>query len=236
MIPAAQTSQLSDWESISPQRRRLVLTALVLGFSQFVLVDVYFRLQELASINQYLAGSASTEIVGDAIRYPPMVVSFLVYGILIGGSVLWVNSWTKKSANLELVLLGSAWILASIPLAFDFLVDSFELKLPVAVLFIYAGLRYWKGSRNNPYGFILAPLVTFIAAGDGIGHLTGAFCGPTGLDSCSAKAVSDSYLVMMLLALMYFSIRGRDKPPSRRLILVTIVVFATVLGGIFVIP
>src|SRR5207249_2234267 len=148
----------------------------------------------------YFSGSTSAIFLPDGILYQPLVLSVLTYSVLVAASVLLVNSRSKGSANLELTLLGSAWILASVPLAFDFLVDSFELKVPVAILFVYAGLRYWKGVRNNPLGFVLAPLVTVIAAVDGMGHLAGSFCQPGGLDACSAKAVSDTYLVMMLLA------------------------------------
>ncbi len=209
---------------------------MVLGFLQFVLVDMFFRLQQLALISRYLSGSASAIFFPDGILFQPLVASVLVYSGLVAASVLLVNSGSKGSADLELTLLGSAWILASVPLSFDFLVDSFELKLPVAVFFIYAGLRYWKGVRNNSLGFVLAPLVTAIAAVDGVGHLAGSFCQPSGLDACSSKAVSDTYLVMMLLALMYFTIRGRDELPSPLLILATIIVPIVILAGLVFAP
>ncbi len=209
---------------------------LIAGFAQFVVVDIFFRLQELTLINQYLSGGTPASAIQDGILYQPLVVSMLVYGILVAASVMSVNSGKKNRDDLELTWLGSAWILASIPLLFDFLIDSFELKLPVAVLFIYAGLGYWKGARDNPFSFVLAPLVAFIAAADGIGHLTGSFCQPSGLDACSAKAVSDTYLVIMVLVLMYFTIRGRDERPSMLLILATVLVPIVVLAGLAGLP
>lgn len=209
---------------------------LIAGFAQFVLVDIYFRLRELALINQYLSGGTPASAIQDGILYQPLVVSTLVYGMLIAASVMLVNSEKNSHDDLGLAWLGSAWILATIPLLFDFLIDSFELKLPVAVLFIYAGLRYWKGARNDPFSFVLAPLVAFIAAADGIGHLTGSFCQPNGLDSCSAKAVSDTYLVIMILVLMYFTVRVRDERPSKLLILVTVLVPIVVLAGLAGLP
>jgi len=213
-----------------------VLATIILGFLQFVLVDIYFRLQQLTLISKYFSGSTPAIFFPDGMLYQPLVASVAIYSILVAASVVVVNSGSKGSANIELTLLGSAWILASVPLTFDFLVDSFELKLPVAVFFIYAGLRYWKGVRNNSLGFVLAPLVTAIAAVDGIGHLAGSFCQQSGLDSCSAKAVSDTYLVIMLLALVYFTINGRDERPSMLLILTAILVLIVVLSGFVLVP
>lgn len=83
---------------------------------------------------------------------------------------------------------------------------------------------------------MLGPLVTIIAAGDGLGQLTGSFCQPSGLDACSAKAVSDTYLVIMLLALMYFTMRGRDERPSLPLILATIIVPILIIASLALLP
>jgi hypothetical protein len=208
----------------------------ILGFLQFVLVDIYFRLQQITLVSKYFAGSTSPIFFPDGILYQPLVLSMLIYSVLLASSVLLVNSGSKGSANLELTLLGSAWILASVPLSFDFLVDSFELKIPMAVFFVYSGLRYWKGVRNNSLGFVLAPLVAAIAAVDGIGHVAGSFCQQSGLDSCSAKAVSDTYLVIMLLALMYFTVRGRDERPNPLLILATLLFPIVILAGLVFVP
>jgi hypothetical protein len=90
--------------------------------------------------------------------------------------------------------------------------------------------------RNNSLGFVLAPLVAAIAAVDGIGHVAGSFCQQSGLDSCSAKAVSDTYLVIMLLALMYFTVRGRDERPNPLLILATLLFPILILAGLVFVP
>jgi hypothetical protein len=229
---------LSVWNSISSKERRLVLFAIVLAFIQLLLADSYFRLQELPAINQYLAGQASPTFLPDGIQYLPFVASGLVYASLIAFSVIVVNSRGGDNEVIALSWLGSAWLLASIALVLDLLIDTFEVKLPVIILFIYAGLRYWKGSKNNSLSLVLAPAVAAIAAADGMNHLGGQFCSATGLDACSAKAVSDLYLVIMLLSLTYLTLKGRDKRPGWVLIaaavtIPTVILASTVLGDLF---
>ena len=232
MGPTSLT-QNPPWGLLTTRQKRLVSTAIIAGLLQFFAVDFYFRLQQLSIINQYLAGN-SGGLPSDGIRFLPLDASVVAYAALISGSALVVHSKAKNRAGLGFVLLGSAWVLASVPLMFDFLIDSFELKLPIAVLFVYSGVRYWKGNRNNPFSFVLAPLVTIIATLDGISHLSGSFCGQNGLDSCAAKAVSDTYLVIILLGLMYLTMSGRDRRPSLRLILIAVLApILTVLGLAF---
>jgi hypothetical protein len=220
----------SIWSDLSSDRRRLVLTAIVLGLVQLLLVDVYFRVQELPAINQYLSGQTSSIPFPDGIQYPPFVLSGLVYALLVALSVIVVNERGQR-VDPELSWLGSAWLLASIPLVLDLLIDTFELKWPVILLFVFAGLRYWRGVKNNALSLVLAPAVAAIAAADGLGHLGGQFCPSSGLDSCPAKAVSDVYLVMMLLVLTYFTLKGRDRRPGWLLVIAAVAIPALLLAS-----
>ena len=212
----------SVWEGLSQNQRKFIVVSLTVAIVQFVLVDVYFRLQQLSAINGYLSGTTG-EIPGDGITYLPLFLSLLVYGAAAAAPVALANFRAKPGLNPAL-LLGSAWILASVALSFDYLVDSFEPKLAIAALFLFVGVRYWRGSADNSMAFILGPLVTIVAAGDGFAHISGLFCSASGLDSCSAKAISDSYLVMMLLPLTYFTVAYRERRPSPMLILAAVLV------------
>jgi hypothetical protein len=205
---------------------------MILGFAQLAILDIYFRIQELPAINQYLAGQSSSISISDGIQYWPLVLSGLVYAVLIADSVILVNSRVRGTESIGLSWLGSAWLLASILLVLDLLIDTFEVKWPVIILFVYAGFRYWKGIKNNSVGFILAPAVTAIAAADGLNHLGGQFCPATGLDSCPAKAVSDLYLVVMLLFLTYLTLKGRDKRPGWLLIAAAVAIPIAILASV----
>lgn len=182
-------------------------------------MDLYFRLQELPAIAQYQQGLPADFIV-DGIQYPPFVLSALVCAACIAGAIILVNSKTSGPGTARLTWLGSAWLLASIFLILDLMIDTFEVKWPVIILFAYVGVRYWKGARRNSLGLVLAPAVTLVAVLDGLNHAGGQDCAQTGLDACPAKAVSDLYLVIILLALTYLTIIGwldlrADKNSSR---------------------
>jgi hypothetical protein len=222
----------SIWKSIPPTERRFILLAISLAFVQLFVVDVYFRIQELSAINQYLGGQTQSIAIPDGIQYWPFVLSGLVYALLVAASVILVNSSIKSTESIGLSWLGSAWLLASIPLVLDLLIDTFEVKWPIIILFVFAGFRYWKGIKNNSVSFVLAPAVTAIAAADGLGHLGGQFCPATGLDSCSAKAVSDLYLVAMLLFLTYLTLKGRDKRPGWLLIAAAVAIPIAILASV----
>ena len=215
-------NDLTIWDSISTTRRNLVLSALILGFSLFVLVDVFYRIQ-------YLAHGWG----GDGILYLPLDLSAVGFASLVIFSVLSVIlSSGPKNADPVALRLGAAWLLVSIPLVFDFLVDSFEARLPVVLLFIIVGIRYWKGHRKSYLSLILSPLVVFVAAADGLGHLQGNFCPPPGIDACSSKAVSDTYLVMVLLLLTFITIAGRSKRPGLVPLLIAVLLAALAVAGL----
>ena len=180
---------------------------MIVGFSQLILVDLFFRLQELPQIVQVLAGAPPTILIEDGIQYPPFVVSGVACGMLVAAAVVLVNSKPHAGVRVELTWLGSAWLIASTLLVLDLAIDTFEVKWPVIILFAYAGVRYWKGVRRNWLSLILAPVVALIAAGDGLNHLSGQDCVATGLDACPGKAVSDIYLVITLLVLLYATLK-----------------------------
>lgn len=134
--------------------------------------------------------------------------------MLIAASVILVNSKLKEGSAARLSWLGSAWLLASVVLVLDLMIDTFEVKWPIIILFAYAGLRYWKGVRRNLLSLVLSPAVAVIAALDGVNHFGGQDCVQTGLDACPGKAVSDIYLVIILLLLMYVTLKGLNKGPE----------------------
>ena len=204
----------SVWDYLTVLQRRFVLAAIVLAFSQLILVDLFFRIQELPQINQLLAEGSSPNLIEDGIAYPPFVISGLVCGLLVAASVIFVNSKLKEGSAARLSWLGSAWLLASVILVLDLMIDTFEVKWPIIILFAYVGLRYWKGARRNPLGLVLSPAVAVIAALDGANHFGGQDCVQTGLDACPGKAVSDVYLVVVLLLLMYVTIREHHRGPG----------------------
>ena len=216
-----ESAPRSVWESLSGRQRRFVSGALIIGFAQLILVDVFFRLQELSQIQQFLAGGTPSNLIEDGIQYPPFVWSGLACGTLVAASVILVNSKAKAGPAGKLTWLGSAWLIASALLVLDLAIDTFELKWPIIILFAYGGLRYWKGVRHNWLSLILAPVVALIAAGDGLNHFSGQDCVPTGIDACPGKAVSDIYLVIMLLMLLYATVKVSSDPTgddeSRRL-------------------
>jgi len=200
----ARQVSTSVWQSLSVSERRFVLGALVIGFSQLILVDLYYRIQELPAINQYYAGMQPTILLESGINYPPFVVSGLVCIALLALPIILVTSQTKQGGA-SAIWLGSAWLLATIVLIVDLMLDTFEIKWPVIILFAYAGLRYWRGVKRDSLSLILAPAIAVISGLDGLHHLSGQDCLQTGLDACPAKAVSDIYLVMMLLVLTYLT-------------------------------
>ena len=199
--------QETVWGSLTAFQRRLITALLVLGFSQLILVDTYFRVQELPQINQYLAGGPLS-FVEDGIGYPPFVLSALACCIMVAASIILVNSHVEGTSNVEPRWLGSAWLLASAVLVVDLLIDTFEIKWPIVILFAFAGIRYWMGSKRNFLPIILAPAVSVIAAVDGVNHLSGQDCVQSGLASCPGKGVSDIYLVIFLLILTYLTLYG----------------------------
>ena len=206
---SSQTTQPAEgsvWGSLPDASRRLVTATLVFAFVQLLLVDVYFRLQELPQINQYLAGQP-LNFVEDGIQYSPMVVSGLVCAVLIAAVVIYVNLKSRGSSTSGLYWLGGAWLIVSVALVLDLLIDTFEIKWPIIALFAYVGIRYWKGVRRNSLGLVLAPAVAVIGALDGLNHSSGQDCVTSGLDACSGKAVSDIYLVILLLILVYLTIQ-----------------------------
>ena len=204
----AQVAPLSVWKGLSTAQRRFVTGALIVGFTQLFLIDLFFRLQELPQIQQVLAGGTiPSSLIQDGIQYPPFVLSSLACGALVAATIILVNSTIKTGVAVKLAWLGSAWLLASALLVLDLAIDTFEFKWPVIILFAYAGVRYWKGVRRNWLSLILAPVVALIAAGDGLNHLSGQDCVLTGIDACPGKAVSDIYLVIMLLVLLYATVK-----------------------------
>jgi hypothetical protein len=209
--PNTRSANPTVWDDLTVPQRRFVITAIILGFSQLILVDIFFRVQELPQIHQFLAQGSSPNFIEDGIQYPPFVISGLACGVLIAASAIFVNSKTTKGSPTKLSWLGSAWLLASLVLVLDLMIDTFEVKWPIIILFAYAGLRYWKGVRRNFLSLVLAPTVAVIAALDGLNHFGGQDCVQTGLDACPGKAISDMYLVIILLLLMYVTIKGLDK-------------------------
>jgi hypothetical protein len=195
------------WGVLPVSKRRFVVAALIVGFSQLILVDLYFRIQELPQINQCLAGGPLS-FIEDGIQYPPFVLSGLACGVLVATSVILVNSSVRRNGTLGPSWLGSAWLLASCALIIDLMMDTFEVKWPVIILFAYVGLRYWMGSKRNVLAVVLALVMTVIAALDGLHHAGGQDCLQTGLASCTGKAVSDIYLTIALLILTYLTIYG----------------------------
>lgn len=212
-----------SWERLPTSLRQFVLVAAIAGPAFVGAMTVWWAVIVLGS------GSEA-----DGIRFLPLVLSVVAYGILIGVAALLVaRSAGPDPGDLALARLGNVWVLASIPLMFDFLIDSFPGKLAINVLFLVAGIRYWKGRRNSYLSLLLAPLTALIAVADGFGHLQGAFCSGSALDACPAKAVSDFYLVMILLGVTAVTVTGRtERPDPRKLVLavlaivVVLVVFA----------
>lgn len=215
---------VSVWESLPKFTRRFVLAVLAIGILAFVVVDVRFRLL-------YLPGPVSQQ-VADGILYPPLDVAVGFYGVMVAASILMVVSSTKGAAHRDLLGVGSAWFAVTVPLLFDQLVDSFEVKLIIVLLFLYTGTLYWKGRRNNLFGLLLAPLTAAVAAGDALYHIGGSFCGGAGSSPCLAKAVSDVYLVMILLALGYLTIRARNEKLGRNSIVTLIIVALALFAGL----
>jgi hypothetical protein len=210
----------APWDSILPAHRRFITAALVVGFASMVLTDVLLRLQ------LFTAGPSPSA----GIEFFPMDLWAFSFGGALIASVGLVFRFSSGTPDRKPLLLGSLWLLALIPLSVDYLIDSFEVKIPVMVLFAFAAVQYWKGSVDNPYAFVLAPLVSIIVVGDGLGHLGGAFCPPTGLDSCSAKAVSDLYLSLIMIGLTIVTLTSRSRRPSRNLIVATVLVWALLFG------
>lgn len=209
------------WGTIPTSRRRVVLAASLIGFLSLILVDVLFRMQES------VAGG-----IKQAILYPPFQLTAVVYSGLTVLSVLaCIRSSRGSKIDPETFRLGTAWMLASIPLIMDYLIDTFEPKLPVIALFLIIGVRYWSGTRNSFLSLVTAPLMVVIASLDGVFHLLGNFCSATEFVSCSVKGVSDIYLTMIFLVLTYMTISGRSKKLGvREMVLVAVVVLLVLLG------
>jgi hypothetical protein len=204
-VQKTPAKEQSAWARLPLLSRRLIVVTIVIAFAQLLLVDVYFRLQELPAINQYLAGQP-LNFIEDGIQYTPMVVSGLIYAILIAITIIYADLKARKSGG-ELSWIGSLWLIASVALVLDLLIDTFEIKWPVIILFAYTGIRSWKGVRRNWLGLILAPAVAAIAILDGLNHASGQDCVSSGLDACPGKAVSDVYLVLVLMVLLYVTLR-----------------------------
>lgn len=195
----------SVWGRLASSQRRFALLAVVLG-SASVLVGIAWASAAI------LAGAPA----GDLILFPPSVVSVVVYAALIGTAALVVARSAGADPEMQsLARLGAMWALASIPLMFDFLIDSFPGKVLINLLFVVAGVRYWKGLRNSYLSLLLAPLTALIAMADGFGHLLGNFCSAgSALDACPAKAVSDFYLVMLMIGLTAVTLMARSQRPD----------------------
>ncbi len=131
-------------------RTESVWTRLPRTHSRFVLLGF------IPGIVLIVAGSAgwgleiqATGFVGDGILYLPLDLAVAAYAALMGISVLLaVRAAAADHEVQSLARLGGIWVLASIPLMFDFLIDSFPGKLLINVLSVLAGIRYWKGLRN----------------------------------------------------------------------------------------
>jgi len=167
----------------------------------------------------------------EGLRSAPLVASSTFFSGLVITSVLLVNRKSKEVTDRKLVWLGNSWMLVTIPLVFDFLVDSYYGKPVVIVFFALIGFRYWRGIRNTSLGFVISIFTSALVAGDGLGHLKGGHCVPTGFTGCPVKAVSDLYLLMMLLPLTYVTISSRSKRPSLPILLLTAFLSISVFIG-----
>jgi hypothetical protein len=176
-------------------------------------------------------GLALGSSFSEGIEHIPLEISTVVFSAIIVASVFLVNRESKEVADRGLVWLGDAWMLLTIPFVFDFLIDSFYGKPLIMGLFAIVGILYWKGRRNNPLGFVVSFFTAAIVAGDGLGHLKGGHCVPTGITGCPVKAVSDFYLLMVLLPLTYATVATRDRRPSLPILLLTVFLAVSVFVG-----
>ena len=215
----------SVWTRLTGSERRFVLLAFTLGLALVLATTAWWALDLLAR-----GGS------GDGILFPPMVFALGMYTALVGiASVLPVRAAGADREIQGLARLGAVWALASIPLMFDYLLDSFPGKLLVNALFLVVGIRAWKGLRNSFLSLFLAPLTALIAVADGLGHMAGSFCAVgRALDACPAKAVSDFYLVMLLVVVTAVTLRSRtQRPDPKKTLLYGLVLVGILLAFAF---
>lgn len=194
-----------------------------------MILDVVFRWAEVS-------GGGAIRAEG-GIGYLPFDLAVVAYAVLVVAAVLVVvRSVSVREVESATVWLGAAWMLASIPLMLDLLVDTAEFKWPVIVLFVVVTFRYWKGARNSHIPLMLAPVMVAIAALDGLGHSSGQFCAPTGLDACPVKALSDVYLVMVFVGLTAVTLAGRNERPQPRMIALGLVAIAVAFAALTLLP
>lgn len=175
--------------------------------------------------------------IKQAILYPPFQLTAVVYSGLTVLSVLaCIRSSRGSKIDPETFRLGTAWMLASIPLVMDYMTDTFEPKLAVIAVFLIVGVRYWNGARNSYLSLVAAPLMVVIASLDGLFHLFGNFCSATEFVSCSVKGVSDVYLAMIFLVLTYMTIADRRERMGMKELIIVVVVAALVILGLSLLP
>jgi hypothetical protein len=219
---AQPAPSITAWRALSPAGRKLVLSALALAPALLVVAGIAYAQQD--------APGGITE----AIRYPPLIVTALAYtGLVCAAIALGLRSGAASGVSGKTFWLGVAWLLASVPLVLDILLDTFELKLLVIALFLAIGITYWRGNQNSSLALFVAPFMVIVVVGDGLSHLVGgSFCGEVGIQSCSVKAVSDIYLFMIMLVLTFLTLYVRDRMPSLpQAAVVTVLLGLVVLGG-----
>lgn len=215
------------WARLPVSRRRFVVLAAIAGFLLLALGTAWFAVL-------VLGGAAAT----DGIAFLPLGLAELAYAALIGASVLLVLRAAGSDPEVRsLARLGTLWALASIPLNFDYLLDSFPPKLAISALFVVVAVRYWKGDRNGYLSLLLAPLTAIIALADGLGHIAGNFCtASAALDACPAKAVSDLYLVMLLVGVIGVTLVGRTQRPDPKRLVLYVLVIVLLGAGFLLLP
>ncbi len=169
--------------------------------------------------------------ISEGIESLPLGALSVIFSVLVIVSVAIATSKSKRIAGKELIWVGNLWMLSTIPLTFDYLIDSFDGKVIIIALFALAGFLYWKGVRNNWLGFMTSIVTTTLVAGDGLGHLRGEHCISSGFTACPVKAVSDFYLFMVLLILSYGTVSIRDRRPNLYTLLLTAFIAVSLFVG-----
>ena len=214
------------WRTLTPFKRKLILAAFSIGFLSLILADILFRTQDS------IPGG-----VNQAILYTPFQLTAISYsGLALFSIITGMRSIRGSRVEPVTLRLGTAWVVASIPLIIDYMIDPFEPKIPVVALFLFVGVRYWSGARNSYLGLVTAPLMVAIASLDGLFHLMGNFCSATAFDSCSVKGISDVYLTMIFFTLTYMTIAGRSRRMGVKELVIVIAVAGLIILGLAFTP